>query len=320
LGLTSDGRIGTIASNKDPAATDQSCVVASIWDADGKLLETILHRANMANAGAHERVAAAPNGEWTAFTVMDRSVIWWARPGTQTTLIEGSPKVEPLRDLSIDRDGRCWVIEGGSKLGVRPAGTGENARPIYLGWPWDGRKDLACVRAGHSHVLVGCANGYLRIVRASDGTSIKDCACFDESPATLFTESANTVHAVDVVSDETLAVAGTEDGRLWLFRLPTGEKLGGWTAHSDRVTTVAFDRTGEWLASGGRDRLVRIWQRTGDGFHQYMTLAAPGAGRVRQLVFAGDDRLLVLHENESAVRVWHLDRLAEAFRSAGIGR
>jgi hypothetical protein len=51
-----------------------------------------------------------------------------------------------------------------------------------------------------------------------------------------------------------------------------------------------------------------------------MTLAAPGAGRVRKLMFLGDDRLLVLHENESAVRVWHLNRLADAFRSAGIGR
>ena len=68
---------------------------------------------------------------------------------------------------------------------------------------------------------------------------------------------------------------------VWLFRLP-GEKLGGWPAHDDRVTAVAFDPTGEWLASGGRDRRVRLWRRTATGYGPYLTLTSPGAGAVRQ--------------------------------------
>jgi serine/threonine protein kinase/WD40 repeat protein len=319
IGLTGDGRIGTVASARLTDQSDRGNIAASIWDSEGKLLETVFHRAGAAGSGANERVASAPGSEWTAFTLADRSVIWWFRPGVPTSLVQPPAGAGPLTDLSVDREGRCWVIEGGSKLGVRAAGTGEKARPISLGWPWDGRKDLACVRASQNLVLVGCANGYMRIVPAA-GNPVRDCACFDESPATLFTESANTVHAVDVLADETHAVAGTEDGRLWLFRLPNGEKIGGWAAHSDRVTTVAFDRTGEWLASGGRDRLVRLWRRSALGYTLYVSLEAPGAGRVQQVVFADNDRLLVLHENETAVRVWRLDRLAKAFRDAGIGR
>jgi eukaryotic-like serine/threonine-protein kinase len=157
----------------------------------------------------------------------------------------------------------------------------------------------------------------MRILRP-DGSVAKNAACFDESAATLWTESANSVHAVAVCPDDKYAAAGTEDGRLWLFRLPD-RKLGGQLAHADRVTAAAFDATGQWLASGSRDRVIRLWRRDGENYRPNLTLRSPGAGPVSQLVFAEGDRLLALHDRESAVRVWHLNQLATEFASAGLG-
>jgi serine/threonine protein kinase/WD40 repeat protein len=316
VGLTADGYVGTIAGRKHADRPDQGSAVASVWGEDGALRETVLHRANGPLAGGPFRVAACPAAGWTAFYAGDSAVVW--RNGNGAKPVEIASKDGTLRDLAIDPAGRCWAIEGSKDLGVRPAGAGGKARPVPVGWPWNGRLGLTCVRARGPHVLVGCENGFLRVLRP-DGTVARSVACFDESAATLLTESANTVHAAALSADNTLAAAGTEDGRLWLFRLP-GEKLGRWPAHEDRVTAVAFDPTGEWLASGGRDRRVRLWRRAGSGYEPYVTLNSPGAGPVAQVVFTADGRrLLVLHEKETAVRVWHLDRLMTTFAEARLG-
>ncbi|HKB02272.1 MAG TPA: serine/threonine-protein kinase, partial [Gemmataceae bacterium] len=250
VGLTADGKVGTVAVHKHPDRPDQGGTVASLWDEDGGLLGTVVHRASGPLNGGQFRVAGSRGGEWTAFCTGGSAVVW--RTGTEVKPPVEGPKGVSIRDLAIDPAGQSWVIEGNKDLGVRPAGTGGKAKPISVGWIWNGRQGLMCVRAGGSHILVGCENGFLRVLRP-DGTVARSLACFDETPDMLLKESANTVHTAALSADNTLAAAGTEDGRLWLFRLP-GEKLGGWPAHEDRVTAVAFDPTGEWLASGGRDR------------------------------------------------------------------
>ena len=89
-----------------------------------------------------------------------------------------------------------------------------------------------------------------------------------------------------------------------------------WVGHRDRVTAVAFDRTGEWLVSGSRDRVVHVWQRIGQQFQPYMELRVPDGLPIRQVTFSPTgDRLLVLRENETAVRVWHLDKLRARFKA-----
>ena len=45
----------------------------------------------------------------------------------------------------------------------------------------------------------------------------------------------------------------------YLWKLCQGEELFTLRGHSNRVVSVAFDRTGTWLASTSDDRTVRIW-------------------------------------------------------------
>ena len=221
-------------------------------------------------------------------------------------------------DLSLDPAGQAWSLEGRDRLGVRRPGAGGPAKTAASGFAaTGGRRDLACVRAAAGVVVVGSDNGYVRVVPA-DGGPGRSVPCFgDEGPAWL-TDRANTVRAVDVRDDSTEAVAGTEDGRLWLIGLPAGTPLSHWTAHAGRVTAVAFGPRGEWLASGGRDGDVRLWKRTGPGYEPYVTLTT---GRpVRQVLFSTDGTdLMVLREGDSAVRVWHLSFLHNQFRVAGLG-
>jgi eukaryotic-like serine/threonine-protein kinase len=312
IGRTSDGLIATIAGRSDTGAA-----VASIWDNTGKLVETILHRSAGPVVTGEYRVAACPKLGLTGFHAGDSEVIWRDLPGKPRVNLDLGLKKDSHFDLDVDPTGQCWAIEGGSRLVVRTAGSTDKARPLAIGSVTGGRKDLMCVRSAGDGVVVGCEDGFLRVLRAN-GTVAKELPCFDWTLGSFFMESANTVHSVAVTDEGSHAIAGTEDGRLWHFRLPD-EKLQSWEAHSDRVTSVACDRTGEWVASGGRDRMVKLWRRTANGYELYLTLRSSGTNAVRQVLFSSDgERLLVLHERETAVRVWHLARLWDRFVEADI--
>jgi len=307
MGLTHDDRVATIAGRPDDGSA-----VASVWDQSGKLVETVVHRASGSVVTRQYRVATNRASGWTAYHAGDDAVTW-CRTGSPPFILGVGVKSRSHFDLSIAPDGKCWMIDSGDRLTVRAAASSEKPRPILASMPWTGRNELECVRAGGSYVLVGCENGYLRVI--SDGKLSHSLPCFTETEDSIVRESANIVHAAAVTDDGTLAVAGTEDGRLWLFRLP-GEQLVKWAGHRDRVTAVAFDRTGEWLATGGRDRVVRVWRRNAEQFLPYLELRVPDGQPIRQVMFSPTgDRLLVLRENETAVRVWHLDKLRTRFKN-----
>jgi WD40 repeat protein len=312
VGLTADGHVATIAARKVTEGATTADTVATVWKPDGSPLETVLHRANNPLVTEEYRVAGSAGGRWTVFHAGDRDLTWRDPAGTRA--VEAGLKAGGPFDIGLDASGQGWEVSG-TQLGVRPAAGPGKARAVGLGLNLGGRRELTCVKAAGGLVVAGGTNGYLRVVRA-DGGPTRELACFEESAATRFTERANTVQAVDV-RDDRGAAAGTEDGRVWLFDLGTGTRLGHWRAHTGRVTAVAFDRTGDWLATGGRDREVHVWKRSGPTYEPYLTL---WTGRpVRQVLFGPEGTtLLVLREGETAVRVWHLEVLRKQFRELNL--
>jgi eukaryotic-like serine/threonine-protein kinase len=304
-----------VAALEHPDKPQHVRTVASVWAPDGTLRATVLHRAEGPLGGGHFQVAASPRARRTAFHSADGALTWWD-PVAGPKPFGADVGRGTYFDLSLDPVGRAWSLEGGNRLGVREAGSAAPVKVIACGSLTGGRKDLVCVRAGIGLAVVGCDDGYVRVVSAAGGP-VRECPCFVDSPDTWLTERANTVRAVDVTDDTTRAAAGTEDGRLWLIGLPAATRSAYWPAHFGRVTAVAFSPDGEWLASGGRDRDVRLWKRTEGGYEPYVTL--PAGRPVRQVVFTADGQgLVVLREGDSAARVWHLDKLHKWFREAGL--
>jgi serine/threonine protein kinase/WD40 repeat protein len=317
IGRTATGDLATVATIEVPSNPKRARSVVSVWARDGTLRDTIIHRAEGPLVTGHYRIAASPASGRTVFHVGDPALTWLGPGQSGPTTVEAALKRTAFFDLSLDPAGRVWSLEGRDRLGRREPGAGGPAAIAASGWAATGaRKDLACVCAGAGVVVVGCDNGYVRVVPTAGGPD-RSCQCFeDEGPAWLM-DRANTVRTVDVRDNGTQVIAGTEDGRLWLIGLPDATRLNQWAAHIGRVTTVAFGPGGEWLASGGRDHDVRLWKRVGEGYEPYLTIST--AHSVRQVIFSADGtELMILREGDAAVRVWHLDLLNAQFRAAGL--
>ncbi len=92
--------------------------------------------------------------------------------------------------------------------------------------------------------------------------------------------------------------AGLADGTVLLWRA-LDQPPQRLNAHRDWVLCLEFDATGQWLASGSRDRSAKVWN-TQDGT-EHLRLPSNN-GTVRDLAYAPDGTLFILGW-------WHLDQL-----------
>src|SRR5262249_45980807 len=100
---------------------------------------------------------------------------------------------------------------------------------------------------------------------------------------------------------------------------PHGRTVAELPNHQDAVEAIAFDGRGQLLATGSRDRSVSLWRRDGDDVRLVFTLQRLPAA-VRSLwLHADGSQLAVLLHNESAVRVWDLERLRRRCQEMDLG-
>ena len=170
-----------------------------------------------------------------------------------------------------------------------------------------GVSEMRSVAAGAQWVVAGSRDGTVKLIRGDK-----------ERPEAVWPSSGGPVVSVALSSDESLAATGSRNGRVRVFGVPAGAVLADLDAHRDVVTCLAFSHDGTHLATGSKDRTVRLWQRKGDSFHSYIVLPS-STGPVASVRFSADDKYLaMLVTGECGVRVWHLDRLRRRLAKADL--
>ncbi|MFH1139864.1 MAG: protein kinase [Pseudomonadota bacterium] len=98
-----------------------------------------------------------------------------------------------------------------------------------------------------------------------------------------------------------IAILGTAEGKLELFRLGVGELLKSFSGHSGEVTALAFSPDEQYILSGGADGFLRLWEiKSGD----CQEVFEGHTDRVSCLAFSPDGRLLASGGADGTVRVW----------------
>src|SRR5262249_53359018 len=97
-------------------------------------------------------------------------------------------------------------------------------------------------------------------------------------------------------------------GKADLVKLPEQDASG--VQHKGGVWSVAFGKDGkdrQWLASGGLDKIVRLWEIPGHNKPPVLCKALPDGGRVWSVAFSPDGQWLASGSDDSAVRLWKAD-------------
>ena len=128
------------------------------------------------------------------------------------------------------------------------------------------------------------------------------------------------VYSVAFSSDGQLLATASQDGYVRLCRAKTGQEVCRWQAHADNATCVQFSQGDRWLASGGWDAKVKVWD-----VQQVLTADVPAplfelehANRVRvwRVCFSPDNKRLATSGGRTAdqkgvVKVWNLQERRE---------
>jgi WD40 repeat protein len=202
------------------------------------------------HSGRVSSLAFAPDGKSLATASDDGTVIIWDLATNRVcSTLRGH--ASPFTALAFSPDGMTLAI--GSR---------------------DGRIKLWDVGTGRVRLTIEGGNGPVwELVFTPDGSTV--AAGVFKKAVTLWDSAtgkpkgtergwhhSDTTAAALLVGRTTLALSQGRDGRIWLKDCNKGQILGFLGGHSGAVRCLAFDPGGTLLASGGTDKLVRLWKVT----------------------------------------------------------
>lgn len=214
-----------------------------------------------------------------------------------------------LRYAHVAHDGRLWLAHKATLSIFDPKTFTRSAHWHYRWGELRGSSEITGIASNQHYAITTSRDGSVRCFPVhAQGYTPPLCDVQHESCA---------LTAVAMLPGEDRALVGTEPGHLHLVSVPDGKAIEQIKAHCGIVRTIAFSRH-NLLATASTDKTIKLWCWHKEKLELLATLTAPLP--VMQVVWSGDGRkLAVLHQGETGIRIWHVDRLVQEWYEAQLG-
>jgi WD40 repeat protein len=207
----------------------------------------------VAEDGGHI-LAMSDDGKVLATSVYGGKVQLWNYAKREAGAIIEAHRRE-VTDMCFAADGELATASEDQTVKVFKLSASDYSEKLTVRGDWESVTSLACSRAGY--LVFADSEGEVIVASLDNKDGAVKAARLGKSP--------NGILDVAISPDGKHVAAGTEDGRLLIWKTTGGGKpIDVPDAHPRKVLTVAFDGKGKLMTSGG-DRFFRIWDpETGD--------------------------------------------------------
>jgi WD40 repeat protein len=255
-----------------------------VWDLPAGTLRYVLP----VLGSAVYALAFSPDGKsLTAAVQGDGDInVWEAETGEPDGVLKGHTR--GLFDLSFDSDGKT-LVSGGWDATVRV-------------WDFAARREVQAIASPGGQ--------WIRSSRVSTGGMI---AVGSSDKVFLLGSDGHVLKTFDTASGplgfsrDGRLLAGTRwnQGRVTVWDVTTGEKVGAWRAHESPINGVAFSHSGHALATVGHDGAVRFWEVA----TRRQLAEVRHEGPVHNLALSPDGGSLATTGQDRLVKLWDVSFL-----------
>jgi WD40 repeat protein/class 3 adenylate cyclase len=252
----------------------------------------VLKRTLLGHVGSVMALAFTPDGRRLWSGGADHTVrLWPTSPGSEAASLPGAADIPIYWSLEFSRDGSRLAAAGGSMV-------------VRL-WEMPSRRPLppVTVNGGAQGMAALSPNGSLLAVREPRDVRIQDV----EHRREVGRLPVNNAGQPEFFPDGRFLAVPAPTGHVLIWDVPRRRLALDLRASDKAVLALAIAGDGRLLATGGEDRLVRLWDTGG--------LAARNAPRPRAtlrghtgivgvLAFGPDGRILASGGWEDVVRLW----------------
>jgi WD40 repeat protein/DNA-binding SARP family transcriptional activator len=279
-----------------------------LWDVEsGQLLQTL-----NGHAREIECLAFSSDGRLLFSGAHDGVIyVWEIASGQCVRTLEGHSHI--VRTLHVHSGGHLLASGGADRLALL----------------WD-------LQTGERlHTLIGHGHEVKSLSFSSDGSMLASGGA-DNIVHIWDTQSGHAldslkaqvdmVHSVRFDPTGNLLASSGADGLTWLWQLSQSEEFpqaDGWRlqvmkvlqGHGGDIRSVAFHPNGRWLASGGGDHIIQLWDvESGESIR---TLRGH-ANWVKTLAFSPDGRWLASGSADRTIRLWPMGDASAARGQGGL--